>query len=110
MIIRPKCIKCKTNLAEKRGVKFADHCRSCRGSGRAVGKLSYRKHKKDHCENELCPLAGRKYEHYILDVDHVDGNKNNVDPSNLVTLCCLCHRLKTYSSRDFVNIQHREIK
>jgi hypothetical protein len=74
-----------------------------------VGKLKYRGYKKDHCENELCPIKGRIYEAYILDVDHKDGNKENDDPSNFVTLCCLCHRLKTYSSRDFVNLKHREI-
>jgi hypothetical protein len=109
MIIRPKCSVCNRNLAEKRGQGFAQKCRSCRGSGRAVGKLTYRKHKKDHCENELCPLKGTAYEPYILDVDHLDGDKTNMEVNNLVTLCCLCHRRKTHSARDYVNTRYREI-
>lgn len=31
-----------------------------------------------------------------LDIDHIDGNHNNNEPSNLQTLCSNCHRLKTY--------------
>ena len=31
-----------------------------------------------------------------LDVDHIDGNHNNNDISNLQTLCANCHRLKTF--------------
>ena len=27
-----------------------------------------------------------------LDVHHIDGDKNNNDPSNLSTLCATCHR------------------
>lgn len=30
-----------------------------------------------------------------LDVDHIDGDRSNNDPSNLQTLCSNCHRLKT---------------
>lgn len=30
-----------------------------------------------------------------LDVDHIDGDHSNNDPSNLQTLCANCHRLKT---------------
>ena len=36
-----------------------------------------------------------------LDVDHIDGNKANNDPTNLMTLCANCHRLKTHKSRDY---------
>jgi 5-methylcytosine-specific restriction endonuclease McrA len=35
-----------------------------------------------------------------LDVDHIDGNRDNNDPSNYRTLCSNCHRLKTYLERD----------
>jgi 5-methylcytosine-specific restriction endonuclease McrA len=31
-----------------------------------------------------------------LDVDHWDGNKKNIDPSNFVTFCANCHRYKTF--------------
>lgn len=35
-----------------------------------------------------------------LDVDHIDGNHDNNDISNLKTLCANCHRLKTQESKD----------
>jgi 5-methylcytosine-specific restriction endonuclease McrA len=36
-----------------------------------------------------------------LDIDHVDGNKANNDPSNIMTLCANCHRLKTYQNEEW---------
>ena len=57
----------------------------------------YRKHKKDYCE-----ACGFVAEYAIqLDVDHIDGNSDNNDPSNLQTLCANCHRLKTRLYWDF---------
>lgn len=32
----------------------------------------------------------------LLDVHHLDGDRANGNPDNLVTLCALCHRLVTY--------------
>lgn len=53
-------------------------------------------HRKNYCEN-----CGFKPEHISqLDVDHIDGNRNNNDPSNLQTLCANCHRLKTHLNGD----------
>ena len=34
-----------------------------------------------------------------LDVDHIDEDHANNDPSNLQTLCANCHRLKTHLNR-----------
>ncbi len=70
------------------------------------GKRKHWRIKKDHCET-----CNFKAEHSCqLDVDHIDGNHDNNEPSNLQTLCSNCHRLKTwknkdYSKRKFVN-QH----
>lgn len=36
-----------------------------------------------------------------LDLDHVDGNRNNDNPKNLQTICANCHRLKTYMTKQF---------
>jgi hypothetical protein len=36
-----------------------------------------------------------------LDVDHIDGNNSNNDPSNYQTLCANCHRLKTQQNKDW---------
>ena len=61
----------------------------------------YRKHKKDSCEE-----CGFIPEHSSqLDVDHIDGDRWNNDPSNLQTLCANCHRLKTHTNRDYDGIK-----
>ena len=57
---------------------------------------TYTQHKKDYCE-----LCGFIAEHRVqLDVDHIDGNHQNDDESNLMTLCANCHRLKTQQNND----------
>jgi hypothetical protein len=56
----------------------------------------YRFYKKDFCEK--CNFIPEHTSQ--LDVDHIDGNKKNNDPSNLQTLCANCHRLKTYLNKD----------
>ena len=54
-------------------------------------------YRKDSCE-----ACGFIPEHTAqLDVDHIDGNSNNNDPSNLQTLCANCHRLKTVINSDW---------
>lgn len=54
-------------------------------------------YKKDYCENcKFIPIHTCQ-----LDVDHIDGNKNNNDPSNYRTLCANCHRLKTFLNKDW---------
>ena len=57
----------------------------------------YTLHKKDTCLH-----CGFIPEHSSqLDVDHIDGDRWNNDPSNLQTLCANCHRLKTMKNEDW---------
>ena len=87
-----KCSKCRRRkrfLKEKKEQSIPD--RVYRPSKVA------NKHKKDHCE--MCPFVP-KHE-CQLDVDHIDGNKYNNDPSNFQTLCANCHRLKTHINKDY---------
>ena len=51
----------------------------------------YRQFVKDYCE-ECGFIAVHKCQ---LDVDHIYGNHENNEESNLQTLCANCHRLKT---------------
>ena len=65
-------------------------------------KYKYRKYKKSFCEK-----CGFIPEHKCqLDVDHIDGNHQNNDPSNLQTLCANCHRLKTFLNKDYIKNKH----
>lgn len=59
----------------------------------------YRQHKKLSCD-----FCGFVAAHAVqLDVDHIDNNHENDDPSNLQTLCANCHRLKTHVHRRYHN-------
>lgn len=65
------------------------------------GKASYRnralKHYGIRCSNPECDLTLKNIliEAYMLDVHHLDGNRNNNDLANLNVLCVWCHALKT---------------
>lgn len=84
---RPLC-KCG-NVKEKNGLRkngsiiYRSCCVSCRKNGiREKG--------------DKCIRCGFIPEDKVqLDVDHIDGDRSNNDPSNLQTLCANCHRLKT---------------
>lgn len=55
------------------------------------------RYRKESCETcGFIPQHGSQ-----LDVDHIDGNSKNNDPSNLQTLCANCHRLKTILNADW---------
>lgn len=72
-------------------------CNFIRNKVRRFKDRPYTRYRKEFCE-----ACGFIPEHYSqLDVDHIDGNNNNNDPSNLQTLCANCHRLKTIVNRDW---------
>ena len=48
---------------------------------------------RDHYLCQLCNLYGNN-------IHHIDYNKKNCNPDNLITLCFKCHR-KTGSNRDY---------
>lgn len=47
-----------------------------------------------------CKICGEKQEDRSFDIHHIDYNKKNCDPNNLITLCHSCHT-KTNSKRDY---------
>lgn len=87
-----KC-KCGNNLANK-GLdsdgrrRYRSQCEKCR--------VKARKHKKGSCEH--CGFTPENKG--LLDVDHIDGDRSNNDPSNLQTLCKPCHQIKTIVNKD----------
>ena len=75
--------------------KICSACNLDRMSPKGAGRnYIYRQYKKTYCET-----CGVSYHRCQLDVDHIDGDHSNNDPTNLQTLCANCHRLKTYNQR-----------
>ena len=91
------CPVCSTTIDPYgRGVNSKDYARrrfcsvACRAKGQSKDRPSdsrlekkARRHKKANCET--CGTADS------LQVHHVDHDKANNDPSNLMTLCVSCH-------------------
>ncbi|QBZ70505.1 HNH endonuclease [Salmonella phage ZCSE2] len=90
-----------TNLQSKCAKdKYRARCTPCHNKrfGIVTHNRDYRSFKKDYCEEcGFVPVHPCQ-----LDVDHIDGNHSNDDPSNLKTLCANCHRLKTFVSGDYI--------
>lgn len=92
----PARIKSRGSKLDKKGQKNY-RCKN------VMYKRLYRKHKKDRCES--CGFIPVNL--VQLDVDHIDGNNKNNNPSNLQTLCANCHRLKTFINNDHIKKEGR---
>ena len=66
--------------------------------------------KKKECENSTsvlgfkCPMDPERYAEFPSDcyhMDHKDGNHENNNPDNIITLCSVCHARKGRMSGDF---------
>lgn len=84
-------------VARKRGFKSSVAYRN--------STHEYRKYRKNYCENQDGRVGGFNCTAYIpwegiLQVDHIDGNPSNNDPSNLQTLCANCHAHKSNLNGD----------
>lgn len=53
---------------------------------------------RDHRQCQICGKSEKNY-YRKLDIHHIDYNKNNLDPENLISLCDSCHT-KTNYNRD----------
>lgn len=89
-----RCVECNVRKKEKRHDRegLRSRCSSCR-----KGTHPYLKFKQKFC----CRCNFVAENSCQLDVDHIDGNHSNNDPSNLQTLCANCHRLKTFENKDW---------
>lgn len=66
--------------------------------------VSAKRRLKAGAKEGICDECGFVAKHPCqLDVDHIDGNRDNDDPSNYRTLCANCHRLKTQMNQEFRN-------
>jgi hypothetical protein len=50
-------------------------------------------------DNYTCKICGAKQEDRAFSIHHIDYDKNNCDPNNLITLCVSCHA-KTNCNRE----------
>ena len=100
--VREICVRCNVNPQKRVSGKdtYRAICSTCEDilyyKNYPNRNAMYRIHKKDHCE--FCGFI--PVDQCQLDVDHIDGNKNNNDTNNLQTLCANCHRLKTKLNKD----------
>lgn len=58
-------------------------------------KISIRE--RDHYQ---CQMCGERQDDEALSVHHIDYNKKNCDPNNLISLCRICHS-KTNHNREY---------
>ena len=63
------------------------------GIGSTMRRAILEKRALGRCEK--CGLA----EPQVLEVDHIDANRTNNDPSNLMLLCANCHKRKGWARR-----------
>lgn len=91
-----QCGNWQTSAGRYKGRQiFHRYCKSCKNNkARTMNYI-----KKDFCES-----CGFVAQHKVqLDIDHINGDHSNNDPSNLQTICANCHRLKTYMNKDHMN-------
>lgn len=90
-----------SNTAKNKGLSkhgFTKYSKYCKTHETNYYEKPYRLHK-----NNECSICGFIPVHKCqLDVDHIDGNKQNNNINNLQTLCANCHRLKTHLQKDYI--------
>jgi len=107
-IERPKCRSCRTRLAMRKGVtangtpRYSGKCWSCAHPHKVGVSLSKRKELRDrffrpceHCGKEPKSISD-------FEIDHIDGDRNNNEISNLQSLCSDCHIAKTKECKDYL--------
>lgn len=108
------CVICNKNKQITCGIckrtgkrKYKGMCTTCSFKVRGFPnqkyyRLRYLLDKKSYCENcGFIPTHSCQ-----LDVDHIDGNHKNNNPSNHRTICANCHRLKTYINKEWDKSQN----
>jgi len=98
--IRPLCTQCKSkprSYGYKKGTKiyWRKLCDTCNRKKKKlkVGGVTALQRSGYH-KNSKCELCGFKAQDQLqLDVLFIDGNKNNVNATNLKTVCANCQRL-----------------
>jgi len=113
---RPQCInhgcidpvahlKGRIGVAKGRGIRTV--CTQCHLASYGKKKIRHgiTPHKKTYCENNDgklgFPCTSTIHFPGVLELDHIDGNHFNNIPSNVMTLCKICHAYKSHLNGDF---------
>lgn len=120
---RPKCVvdgcnKSGHNTGQYRvdgTVIYRKKCGTHHSMAYKMGDWVYKINRKDYCENIDGRLGFVCTSTIIdtawqLDVDHIDGDPSNNDPSNHQTLCKCCHPIKTRNERDYLTPGRKMLK
>lgn len=123
------CPKCKKKYSTPKSINAAFCSLECfnssrpelmkgEGNPRWLGGISFKpygiefskelKSKIRFRDNFTCRFCGKREGEKVLDVHHVDFDKTNNHPSNLITLCRSCHG-KTGTNRGYWTELFREI-
>lgn len=91
---KPRCINCKLNFAKPNGkskLGFQKWHRYCDDCAKAIYSQKHKHllNKKAQCDS--CKF--KAIDKCQLDIIYKDGNKNNKDTDNIMTLCANCSRL-----------------
>lgn len=75
-----------------------------RNYGATGAKVNFRKACRNKLDFTKCSFCGFVPIHKCqLDIDHIDGDRNNNHIDNFQILCANCHRLKTHINKDTEN-------
>tara|TARA_B100000212_G_scaffold59514_1_gene40061 strand:- start:209 stop:571 length:363 start_codon:yes stop_codon:yes gene_type:complete len=98
----PGCGKLQQNKGKtKTGYQaWGKYCQKHNEEKHNYGNGRYTRHKKTWCQ--LCGKPDNPIGPSCLQVDHIDGNRNNNAAHNLQTLCYECHKLKTANNKDYL--------
>ena len=125
--MRPTCINhgCNkpvtfTHKDEQGNPRWRIHCWQCQkasygGRLHAPGVIPYKTGKCSNTDGHLgfdCMIKWTKIPTWakgMTEIDHIDGDFTNNDPSNLAELCPICHKLKGQLNGDFDNTRPKKV-
>jgi hypothetical protein len=118
------CVEgCNKSVTKYQGPGQEDHCRQHQKNLMEYGGTGKIGKAHSHARERSCSCCGYTPEQdpavisaangdakvlnrlvrSLLEVDHLDGDHENNDPSNLETKCIKCHRIKTIVNEDYLS-------
>jgi len=99
----PETIKRMRIINKKKAIKGENHYNWKGGTSREPYSIDWRNTLKRSIRERdkyTCQLCGKQQEDIAFCVHHIDYDKKNCSPDNLITLCYKCHS-KTNHNREY---------